>query len=410
MLGNFLPLREFLDRFQKIENVTLLGIGPVSTNTIIAALSAATEYDFPLFLIASRNQVDKKELGGGYLSGWDQQGFVNGVKELAQMHGFPKAVYFCRDHGGPWQRDKELNQKIPHKEAMEFGKTSFLADLKAGFDLLHIDPTKNPFLEEAGDSLKTIIQDTVDLIASSEQERKRLNLPEVAYEVGTEDIRGGLTRSSRYREFLTTLKKRLTSENLPLPNFIVGQTGTLVKLDGNYGFFNPDVARELAGIARENGCFLKEHNTDYLDEETLKMHPVLGISSANVAPEFGVTETKSLLKLSYLVSSGAEFRRFLTGQVFSETRWQKWLPENLKNIATDDFRKDAGLTYKAVVSCGHYYLNQPEVLDLKGKFFREISAKSKIDPGQEVIDSIKKAILKYVDAFNLTGLNKEILR
>jgi hypothetical protein len=410
MLGDFLTLREFLEKFQDVKNVTLLGIGPVSTNTIIASLSAAAEYDFPLFLIASRNQVDKEELGGGYLSGWDQRGFVNGVKELAEMHGSPKAVYFCRDHGGPWQRDKELNQKIPHDEAMAFGKASFLADLKAGFDLLHIDPTKNPFLKEADESMAVIIRDTVELIAASEQERKKLNLPEVAYEVGTEDIRGGLTQSSRYHEFLVTLKKTLTREGLPLPNFIVGQTGTLVKLDGNYGFFNPDVARKLAGIARENGCFLKEHNTDYLDEETLKMHPVLGISSANVAPEFGVTETKTVLRLSYLAPSGETFRKVLTEQVFSENRWQKWLPENLKNIKPEDFRKDQGLNYKAVVSCGHYYLDQPEVLDLKEKFFREIITQKKIDPKEEVIASIKKAIFKYVDAFNLTGLNKEITR
>ena len=145
-------------------------------------------------MIASRNQVDKEELGGGYLSGWDQPGFVSGVKALDEIHAFPKAVCFCRDHGVPWQRDKELDQKIPHAEAMDFGKSSFLADLKAGFDLFHIDPTKNPFL--------------------------------------------------------------------------------------------------------------KEHNTDYLDEETLKMHPVIGISSANVAPEFGVTETKSLLRLSCSAPSG----------------------------------------------------------------------------------------------------------
>ncbi len=408
MLGDFLTLREFLERFRKIKNVTLLGIGPVSTNTIIAALSTAAEYDFPLFLIASRNQVDKKELGGGYLSGWDQAGFVNGVRELAEKHGFPKAIYFCRDHGGPWQRDRELNGKMPHDEAMAIGKASFLADLEAGFDLLHIDPTKNPFLNK--ESLETILRDTVELIAASEQARKELNLPEVAYEVGTEDIRGGLTRSEKYREFLVTLKKELSAKNLPLPDFIVGQTGTLVKLDGNYGFFNPDVARKLASIARENGCFLKEHNTDYLDEETLKTHPVIGISSANVAPEFGVTETKSLLRLSYRAPSGEAFRKVLTERVFSETRWQKWLPENLKNIPSDDFRKDAGLTYKALVSCGHYYLDNPEALELKEKFFREISAKSRTNPGQEVIESIKKAILRYVDAFNLAGLNKEVLK
>ena len=45
MLGNFLPLRKILDRLQKIEN---------------AALSTATEYDFPLCLIASRNQAHQE--------------------------------------------------------------------------------------------------------------------------------------------------------------------------------------------------------------------------------------------------------------------------------------------------------------------------------------------------------------
>ena len=48
MPGDFLTLPEFLDRFQKIENVTLMGVGPVSTNTIIASLLTADERDFPL--------------------------------------------------------------------------------------------------------------------------------------------------------------------------------------------------------------------------------------------------------------------------------------------------------------------------------------------------------------------------
>ena len=393
-----------------MKGVTLLGIGPVTKMTIMASLQVGAEYDFPVFLIASRNQVDKEELGGGYLSGWDQEGFLSGVKELAeQTASFPKVVYFCRDHGGPWQRDQELKEKIPHNEAMSLGKKSFLADLKAGFDLLHIDPTKNPFLREASDPIQIVIDDTVELITFLEEKRKGMNLPPVAYEVGTEDIQGGLTQSSRFQEFLTRLKKRLTAKGLPLPDFIVGQTGTLVKFDSNFGFFNPDFAKELATIALENNCFLKEHNTDYLDEESLKMHPVLGISSANVAPEFGVTETKSLIRLSYLVPEGERFRNLLAEKVFSEKRWQKWLPDHLKSAAEkDNFQNNPALRNKVTVSCGHYYLEDPEVKTAKDRFFRKLFSEG-FDPEREVLESIKSCIVKYVKAFNLKDLNKRVV-
>jgi len=147
----------------------------------------------------------------------------------------------------------------------------------------------------------------------------------------------------------------------------VGQTGALVKMDNNYGFFNPDVAGQLAAIARENGFFLKEHNADYLDEESLKIHPVLGISSLNAAPEFGVTETKVLMRLSYLVPSGELFRRTLSEKVFSDNRWQKWLPADLKDIKPVELWKDPALAYKATASCGHYYLDQPDVAILNQK-------------------------------------------
>ena len=42
---------------------------------------------------------------------------------------------------------------------------------------------------------------------------------------------------------------------------------------------------------------MKEHNTDYLTDESLRWHPKIGIHAANVAPEFGVSETLSLIKI-----------------------------------------------------------------------------------------------------------------
>jgi hypothetical protein len=42
---------------------------------------------------------------------------------------------------------------------------------------------------------------------------------------------------------------------------------------------------------------MKEHNGDYLSNETLEWHPRLGIHACNVAPEFGVIETRELVAL-----------------------------------------------------------------------------------------------------------------
>ncbi len=58
------------------QRFTHLGIGPMSENLLRAALELSKEKDFPLILIASRNQVDGDEFGGGYVCGFDQKRFV----------------------------------------------------------------------------------------------------------------------------------------------------------------------------------------------------------------------------------------------------------------------------------------------------------------------------------------------
>ena len=138
------------------ESATLLGIGPMSKNCVQATLELSKEDDYPVMFIASRNQVDLDELGGGYVNGWNQFTFAQAVKEVADEIGYDNMYYLCRDHGGPWQRDKERNDHLPTEEAMNLGKQSYIGDIEAGFDLLMIDPTKDPF--EIG---KVIPLDTV---------------------------------------------------------------------------------------------------------------------------------------------------------------------------------------------------------------------------------------------------------
>ena len=50
-------------------------------------------------------------------------------------------------------------------------------------------------------------------------------------------------------------------------------------------------------LCKKFNVYMKEHNADYLTNESLKWHPKLGISAANVAPEFGVVESRTFLNL-----------------------------------------------------------------------------------------------------------------
>ena len=63
------------------ESATILGIGPMSKNCVQATLELSKEGDYPVMFIASRNQVDADELGGGYVNGWNQFTFAKAVEE-----------------------------------------------------------------------------------------------------------------------------------------------------------------------------------------------------------------------------------------------------------------------------------------------------------------------------------------
>ena len=86
-MNNNMTIREMMTAARVLkkqgERFTLLGVGPMSKTLLTAALSLAKERDFPLMLIASRNQVDSDEFGHGYVCGWDQDRFVKDVEAAA---------------------------------------------------------------------------------------------------------------------------------------------------------------------------------------------------------------------------------------------------------------------------------------------------------------------------------------
>lgn len=410
-------VQRLLDLQEEGKSATLLGIGPMSPNLLQASFELAKDNDFPLMFIASRNQVDADELGGGYVNGWNQKTFTKDIKQIADKVGFDGLYYLCRDHGGPWQRDKERNDHLPVDKAMELGKKSYLADIEAGFDLLMIDPTKDPFEMGKVIPLDIVLERTVKLIEYCENERKRLNMPEIGYEVGTEETNGGLTSTETYETFITKLKVELEKRDLPMPTFIVGQTGTLTRKTEQVGTFNFKNAYDLAQMAKKYGVGLKEHNGDYLDDVTLLEHIPSQIIATNVAPQYGTEETRAYLKLAEverklkeegLIEKTSNIRDVLLVDAIECGRWRKWVMGEQKDLTIEEIFKDEVLSNEILDIAGHYTFNNDSVKREIEVLYSNLS-KNNIDGQRFVVDHIKRPLREYAECYNLKGVTTRIL-
>lgn len=414
--GQKLSIKQAITGILKLQDQgrysTLIGIGPMSSNLLKASFELARDEDFPLMFIASRNQVDKDELGGGYVNGWNQQTFAADIKQVAADTDFTGLYYLCRDHGGPWQRDEERNAHLSVEKAMHLAKESYLADIEAGFDLLMIDPTKDPFQMGKVVDLDKIIEWTVELLEFCETERKKRNLPEIGYEVGTEETNGGLTTTERYETFIKKLQAELSSRDLPMPSFIVGQTGTLTRLTEQVGHWNYANAIDLAKMAKKYGVGLKEHNADYMDDETLLLHNPAHITASNVAPQYGTEETRAYLKLikverrlkkEGLIKQASNLYDVLLDKAIRTERWRKWMEGDDVNLKVEDVLQDERLSTEILDISGHYAFNDPAVKKEIKTLYSNLQANN-IDGTRFVIEHIKRPLLQYIKDLNLTGL------
>lgn len=417
-MNNKITITEMIRASEKLrqrgEHFTHLGIGPMSRNLLKAVLELAKEKDFPVILIASRNQVDSDKFGGGYVCGFDQKRFVETTDEIAKEIGFDGLCYFCRDHGGPWQRDKERNDKIETGKALEIGLESYYDDAEAGFDLLHIDPTKNPHCG-AVVPLDLVLEHSIYLIKKIEEERKIRGWKELAYEVGTEETMGGLIEPKAFENFIKELKKELDKMGLPMPLFVVGQTGTLTRLTTNVGHYDTKTAKTLSDITTKYGTGLKEHNGDYLANRILLEHPVIGLSAMNVAPEFGLVETEALLDLGAIEdkfieeSKRSNIKEVLRQNAVRGERWRKWMIGDKRNATVDEMMKSTEDAEIITHMCGHYTLENKEVKDALKVLNKNIKDLG-LDPERYVIKKIKDSIDRYIYCFNLYGTTSKLIK
>ena len=380
-------IQQRLKNYRKNRNCTLLGVGPMSKNCIDATIELANEYCTPLMLIASRRQIDSEQFGGGYVENWTTEQFADYVIYKDTQ----KNIILARDHGGPWQNELEISNKLNLNDAMQSAKESYRADIDAGFQMLHIDPSVDIHANPNIDQVLERVYELYEFCWTYSQQKKQ----DVIFEIGTEEQNGSNNTQEELEYTLECMRKFCKSNKLPYPSFIVIQAGTRVMEMRNVGSFDSPirVANELPPeiqIPRMiSNCnhykiFMKEHNADYLSTDSLKWQPRLGIHAANIAPEFGVAESKAFIDLLENSNQNILLEEFLRIS-YDSKKWEKWMIN-----ATSASDKD-----KAIIS-GHYIFSTAECLELKNQARFHIK-----DLDTQLKNKVKESIFRYMKAFNL---------
>jgi hypothetical protein len=360
---------------------TLLGVGPVSKNCVDATIEISEESKKPLFLIASRNQIDAEFIGGGYVNKWTTEEFS---KYVFKKNTNLNKIILARDHGGPWQNETEVKQNMNLDEAMSSAKKSFKVDIESGFGMVHID-TSNNIHEQFNE--KNNIDRAIELLIYCTEIIKKNN-KNVIIEIGLDKQIDNIDNFELIKNQISEIKKACVIHNLILPTYIVVQTGTKVFETKNTGTFtkNLNLIKEIVKHCESEGFMIKQHNTDYLPNKTLQLVPKVGIHAANVAPEFGVVETIAFVNLLKKYKLNDLLDKFLNIS-YNSMKWKKWL---LPNSQTTDYEKS--------IIAGHYVFSNPEILDIKNNA-QSIIKEIIID--DYLKDEIKKSIRRYLTNFNL---------
>lgn len=369
--------------------ITMLGVGPMSYRVVEETIKLANECRRPIALIPSRRQVECRELGGGYVESWATEDFAPFVRKR-DVGNF---IYLSRDHSGPWQlnpRDK-CGEVLSHRQAMAEVKNSLSVDIEAGFDILHIDPSMGLGF---GRSELEVLEDAIELFDFCTSHSKA---SDQIFEVGADEQSMVPDLPSIAEQKLNSFIAMLNSAGLVKPMFYVLQTGTKVKEMRNVGSFATHIPvrdmlapafqiPEIMKICSKYGMYLKEHNADYLPNESLSWHRRFAIPAANVAPEFGVVETRSILKLARENNLTWFVDRF-SNHVLDGMKWAKWMMND--SSATDQDK---------VEIAGHYHFADKEIMDLTKKLILELKVKQ-IDFENIVRSAIRSSISRYLFYF-----------
>ena len=395
LIHTLIDLRE-----RGIAQVTLLAACPNSDAVLEAAVKVAAINHTPMLFAATLNQVDRD---GGY-TGWTPQQFVATLHRYAAKYQCGAPLYPCLDHGGPWLKDLHTLRGLSYEETMREVKLSLTACLEAGYQLLHIDPTVDRTLPPGQPpEVRVVVERTIELIAHAETECQRLGLPAISYEVGTEEVHGGLVDFASFERFLHELRSGLEQRGLldAWPCFIVAQVGTNLHTT----YFDPVAAQRLHDIVAPLGSLIKGHYSDSVENPT--DYPATGIGGANVGPEFTAEEYLALRDLETKEQAlcrnqpelqPSHFMQALEHAVIDSGRWQKWLQPDERGR---DFHALSAERQLWLAQTGARYIwMHASVVTARDRLYENLSQVMP-DPHAYVVDRITRAMDKYVNAFGL---------
>ncbi len=386
---------------------TIFAACPNSIAVIKASLRSAKRCNAPIKFAATLNQVD---LDGGY-TGMTQAQFVKIIRQEAKKINYNGPVMIAVDHGGPWLKDKHRKDNLSYDEAMESVKKSFEASIIAGYDLLHVDPTIDIRLgkDEVID-IDVVAERTIELIVAAEKFRTENNYPPIAYEVGTEEVHGGLANYQVFERFLKLLKKGLAENGLKdiFPSLVVAKVGT----DLHTTLFDKKVAKEVTAICRNYGSVIKGHYSDNVDNPA--DYPLSGMGGANVGPEFTEKEYEALMELADLeetfynkglIVKKSHIKKVLWANVIASNRWQKWLNASEN---PNDFYANSPERQEWLIKTGCRYIwENAEVIAARKLLYDNLNNQN-IDAEHIVLSKIEQAMDKYFYSFNLVNLNDKL--
>lgn len=383
-MGNMNRIKEFI----KEKQCTLLGIGPMSKNCVDVVIELVNSHKIPIMLIASRRQIESAELGGGYVNNWTTEEFSKYIEKNDKNQN----IILCRDHGGPYQNENENKENHSFDEVMDNAKKSFSVDIQSNFQIIHIDPTENLVSDLTQDEMLNRIYDLYEFCYLTAEKFNKKIFVEIS--LGKED--GGISSVSEIEYGVKKIKEFCNKNKLPLPLFMVVKTGNHVLETKNIGILEDIVdgkgleegeIKKMIKFCNEEEIMIKEHNGDYLAEHALRYHPKIGIHGINVAPEFGVIETKAIL--TWLEQNNLyEMEKKFIDIAYNSKKWEKWMMPNSKTTKKD----------KAIIA-GHYIFSSKEFEVLKNEI---LETKEKEESFNNFLKSqIRISIVNYLKNLNI---------
>ena len=330
---------------------TFLGLGPMSVEVINSLDYFSKKHKKKIMLICSRNQIESDKLGGGYVNNFSTTTFANFVKKKNN-----DLLIMSRDHCGPFKRDSMLNSNL--KNEVENCKKSLFDDIINDFKILHIDTS------ECGKAKYEIAQELINFCNTTAKKHNK----KIFFEFGCED-HGILTNFKKFS------KDAKFFSNYTNKQFIVCQTGSLIKSTFQVGQFDIDSVKIMKKIANEYGILLKEHNCDYLSFEQVELRKQYGINAINIAPELGVIQTNLTYNISRKFGLDKEILQFKK-LVLQKGKWKKWNYNNENNLIK-------------FYTAGHYHFSSNNYVNLLKKINKKTSFQKKLN------QSIENYLLKF---------------